>query len=127
MAQHNGYAISVAMDMLSGVLTGSGFGPGVHGPYQAQERSGAGHLMIALDIAAFQPIAEFGARMEAMIDGLKAVPPAQGFDEVFYPGGIEARSDVAHRRAGLPLPEDTLSDLRKLTDEIGLADQLPFA
>jgi LDH2 family malate/lactate/ureidoglycolate dehydrogenase len=55
-AQHKGCAISVAMDMLSGVLTGSAFGHGVHGPYQTRKRSGAGHLMIALDIAAFQSI-----------------------------------------------------------------------
>ena len=40
MAQHKGYAIAVMMDMLSGVLTGSGFGAGVHGPYKtrAEER-----------------------------------------------------------------------------------------
>ena len=39
MAQHKGYAIAVIMDMLSGVLTGSGFGTGVRGPYQAEHRS----------------------------------------------------------------------------------------
>src|SRR6185503_7101301 len=43
MAQHKGYAIAVMMDMLSGVLTGSAFGSAVHGPYQAEHRSGAGH------------------------------------------------------------------------------------
>ncbi|MCJ2020471.1 Ldh family oxidoreductase [Methylobacterium sp. E-065] len=98
----------------------------MHGPYQARERSGAGHLMIALDIAAFQPIDSFGARMDEMIAGLKAVPLAQGYDEVFYPGEIEARNDADHRRAGLQLPDDTLDDLRTLAVEIGLADRLPF-
>ena len=34
MAEHKGYAIAVMMDMLSGILTGSAFGAGVHGPYQ---------------------------------------------------------------------------------------------
>jgi LDH2 family malate/lactate/ureidoglycolate dehydrogenase len=126
MAQHKGYAISVAMDMLSGVLTGSAFGPGVHGPYQARERSGAGHLMIALDIAAFQPIESFGVRMEEMIAGLKAVPLAQGYDEVFYPGEIEARNDIENRRDGLLLPDDTLEDLRNLAHAIGQTENLPF-
>ena len=37
MAQHKGYAIAVMMDMLSGVLTGSAFGAGVHGPYQTEQ------------------------------------------------------------------------------------------
>ncbi len=127
MGQHKGYAISVVMDMLSGVLTGSGVGDGVHGPYQAERRSGAGHLMIALDIAAFQPVADFNGRMEAMIAGLKDVPLAEGFDEIFYPGEIEARNDAANRRDGLLLPDDTRADLRRLAGELDLGDRLPFA
>ena len=127
MGQHKGYAISVVMDMLSGVLTGSGVGSGVHGPYQAERRSGAGHLMIALDIAAFQPVAAFHDRMAAMIAGLKDVPLAQGFDEVFYPGEIEARTDANNRREGLLLPDDTRADLRRLAGELDLTDRLPFA
>lgn len=114
MAGHKGYAISVIMDMLSGVLTGSAFGPGVHGPYQATERSGAGHFMIAIDIAALQPLADFNRRMEEMISGLKAVPLAPESDEIFYPGEIEARNDRQNRRDGLLLPADTLADLNKI-------------
>jgi len=107
------------MDMLSGVLTGSGFGPGVHGPYQAEHRSGAGQLMIVLDISVFQPIAEFNRRMDEMVAGLKSVPLAQGFDEIFYPGEIEARHDIRNRRDGLLLPDDTLADLRRLAEQVG--------
>ena len=121
MAQHKGYAIAVMMDMLSGILTGSAFGPGVHGPYQAEHRSGAGHFMIALDIAAFQPLAVFEARMARYIDELKAVPLAQGFEEVFYPGEVEARNEAKHRAEGLSLPADTLADLAKIAGELGLA------
>ena len=127
MAGHKGYAIAVVMDMLSGVLTGSAFGTGVHGPYQTEQRSGAGQFMIALDIAAIQPLAEFGARMERYIAELKSVPLAQGFDEVVYPGELEARNDARHRAEGLVLPPDTLADLRKLANELGLTQQLPFA
>ena len=77
MAQHKGYAIAVMMDMLSGVLTGSAFGSGVHGPYQTEHRSGAGQFMVALNISAFQSEAEFGSRMERYIAELKSVPLAQ--------------------------------------------------
>lgn len=117
MAQHKGYAIAAMMDMLSGVLTGSAFGSGVHGPYQTEHRSGAGQFMLAIDVAAIQPLAEFNARMERYIAELKSVPLAQGFDEVVYPGEIEARNDARNRVAGLHLPEDTLADLRKLGAE----------
>lgn len=120
MAQHKGYAIAVMMDMLSGVLTGSGFGTGVFGPYQTKNRSSAGQMMIALNIAAFQPISEFSKRMDHYIAELKSVPLAQGFDEVFYPGEIEARNDQRNRTEGLVLPDDTIVDLKKLADELGL-------
>ena len=124
MAGHKGYAIAVMMDMLSGVLTGSAFGSGVFGPYQIDRKSGAGQLMIALDIAAFQPLAEFHARMEKMIAELKAAPLAQGHDEIFYPGEIEARNEAKNRRDGLLLPDDTLADLAKVGRETGVA--VPF-
>jgi LDH2 family malate/lactate/ureidoglycolate dehydrogenase len=126
MAQHKGYAIALMMDMLSGVLTGSGFGAEVAGPYQAERRSRAGQMMIALDIEAMQPLTEFNARVEALIAQIKAVPLAQGFDEVFYPGEIEARNDAKNRREGLLLPDDTLTDLKEVADEYGLQQLLPF-
>ena len=126
MAQHKGYAIAVMMDMLSGVLTGSAFGSGVHGPYQTEHRSGAGQFMVALNISAFQSEAEFGSRMERYIAELKSVPLAQGFEEIVYPGEIEARNDLRNRTQGLLLPDDTLADLRNLAETSGLNALLPF-
>jgi LDH2 family malate/lactate/ureidoglycolate dehydrogenase len=126
MAQHKGYAIALMMDMLSGVLTGSGFGGDVAGPYQAERRSRAGQLMIALNIESMQPLTEFNARVEALIAQIKSVPLAQGFSEVFYPGEIEARNNVKNRREGLLLPEDTLIDLRKVATEYDTKKLLPF-
>jgi LDH2 family malate/lactate/ureidoglycolate dehydrogenase len=126
MAQHKGYGISVVMDMLSGILSGSASGTGVHGPYQTQHRSGAGQFMIVLNISVFQPLQQFGERMERYIDELKSVPLAQGFDEVFYPGELEARYDARLRAEGLALPDDTREDLRKLAAEYGLQAELPF-
>ncbi len=89
MGSHKGYAISFMVDVLSGVLTGSGFGSAVHGPYQAEHRSGAGHLFVALDVEHFLPLAQFEARTEALIAEMKAVPLAQGFEEVYYPWELE--------------------------------------
>src|SRR6516162_6066325 len=126
MAQHKGYAIAVMMDMLSGVLTGSGFGADVHGPYQTAHRSGAGQLMIAINIESIQPLAEFNGRMEQLVAELKSVPLAQGFQEVLYPGEMEARNDTKNRANGLALPEDTLADLQGLAEAHDLKSVLPF-
>jgi LDH2 family malate/lactate/ureidoglycolate dehydrogenase len=126
MGEHKGYGIALMMDVLAGVLTGSAFGRGVHGPYQTQMRSGAGHLMIALDVAAFQPLASFEATLGTLIDELKSVPLAPGASEILYPGELEARNEARHRAEGLELPDDTLADLERLAEETGLRPQLAF-
>jgi LDH2 family malate/lactate/ureidoglycolate dehydrogenase len=120
MAGHKGYAIAVAMDMLSGVLSASSFLSAVHGPYETQSRSGAGHFIIAMSIEAFQPLADFNSRMERFIQELKSVPRAKDVDEVFYPGEIEARNDARNRKQGLALPADTLADLAKIAKQMKL-------
>jgi LDH2 family malate/lactate/ureidoglycolate dehydrogenase len=119
MAGHKGYAISLMMDVLSGVLTGSAFGAAVGGPYQAERRSGCGHLFIALDVAAFGDPDGFARRMEQLVAEVRSVPPAQGFDEVLYPGELEARAAREHLRAGLSLPGRTVEDLRRLAGTTG--------
>jgi LDH2 family malate/lactate/ureidoglycolate dehydrogenase len=126
MAEHKGYAIAMMVDVLSGVLTGSGFLTQVHSPYKTAEKSMCGHLFIAMNIEVFQPLAQFNARMEAYVAELKATPRAQGFDEIFYPGEMEARNDLRNRREGLQLPQDTLDDLRRIGGETGLESKLPF-
>ena len=126
MAEHKGYAIAVMVDMLSGVLTGSGFLSEVNSPYKTAEKSNCGHLMVAMNIAAFQPLEQFEARMEAFINEIKSVPLAKGHSEVFYPGEIEARSAVRCRREGLLLAAETLADLRRIAGETGLRAKLPF-
>ena len=119
MAGHKGYAISVVMDMLSGVLTGSGVGGQVHGPYQSEARSGCGHLVIALDIATFMAPLDFGARMEQLIEQLKSTPLAAGSRLVLYPGELEARNQHRSLCEGLMLPTQTLVDLQALGRELG--------
>jgi LDH2 family malate/lactate/ureidoglycolate dehydrogenase len=109
------------MDVLSGALTGSGVGTAVHGPYEPEARSGCGHLFLALDPAAFGDRAGYLARVAQLVDEVKAVPLAQGFDEVFYPGEVEDRAEAANLAAGgVVLAEQSVADLRRLADETGV-------
>jgi LDH2 family malate/lactate/ureidoglycolate dehydrogenase len=121
MAGHKGYAIAFLMDVLSGALTGSGVGTAVHGPYEPEARSGCGHLFLALDPAAFGDRDGYLARVAQLVDEVKAVPLAQGFDEVFYPGEVEDRAEAANLAAGgVVLAEQSVADLRRLADETGV-------
>jgi LDH2 family malate/lactate/ureidoglycolate dehydrogenase len=126
MAGHKGYAIAMMVDVLSGVLTGSGFLSAVHPASETTARSNAGHLFVAINIEAFQPLAQFNARMENYIAELKSVPLAKGFDEIFYPGEREARNDLKYRAEGLQLPAETLAGLARIARETRLEGKLPI-
>lgn len=122
MAGPKGYVMGVMVDVLSGVLSGSGFLEGVHGPYDPVNRSRAGHLVLALNVEAFQPVAEFHASVENYIESLKDVPLAAGHSQVLYPGEMEQQADQANRaQGGAMLAIDTLNDLRRIEQELGLS------
>lgn len=121
MAEHKGYAIALMMDVLSGVLSGSGILTEVHSPYKTDKPSRSGHFFLALNIEAFGPRATFEARMEQMIQEVKAVPLAPGYKEVLYPGELEARTEATHKRDGLDLPEKSWADLKEEAKKWGVS------
>ena len=121
MGGHKGYGIAVMIDVLAGVLSGSSYAGAVQGPYQAERRSGCGHLLVVLNISAFMPLQEFNARAEELIRQLKSVPAAPGCGEVLYPGEPEARFEERARLEGIALPDKTLADLEQIARITGIA------
>lgn len=113
VGDHKGYGISFMMDVLSGVLTGSSYATDVVGPYNAAQRSGCGHLVMALKIDGILDETSFAERIDDLIEMTKAVPRASDVAEIFYPGEIEARKEAASALEGILLPEKTI---RTLTD-----------
>ncbi|HEY5853850.1 MAG TPA: Ldh family oxidoreductase [Aldersonia sp.] len=125
MAGHKGYAITFMMDVLSGALTGSATGTGVHGPYEADQPSGAGHLFIAIDTATMNPDHNYLAAVGALIDEVKTTPLAVDADEIYYPGELEDRAERANLAAGgVVLADQTCTQLAALATEAGVV--LPF-
>jgi LDH2 family malate/lactate/ureidoglycolate dehydrogenase len=121
MAGHKGYAIAFMMDVLSGALTGSAVGTGVHGPYEPEARSGCGHLFLALDPDAFGDRAGYEDRVRQLVEEVTSVPLAQEVDEVFTPGEVEDRAEAATLAAGgVALARDALAELRQLAGETGV-------
>jgi LDH2 family malate/lactate/ureidoglycolate dehydrogenase len=121
MAGHKGYAIAFMMDVLSGALTGSAVGTGVHGPYEPEARSGCGHLFLALDPDAFGDRAGFDARVRQLVDEARSTPLAQGSDAVFSPGEVEDRAEAANLAAGgAVLARDALAELQRLAVAAGV-------
>jgi LDH2 family malate/lactate/ureidoglycolate dehydrogenase len=126
MAGPKGYVISFMMDVLAGVLTGSAFGDGVAGPYDPDRRSGAGHLLLTIDVAAVSDTAEFTARIEALVDQTRGGELAAWADEILVPGELEDRNRRRLSVDGIPLADTTRDALATLAREAGLAPATPL-
>jgi L-2-hydroxycarboxylate dehydrogenase (NAD+) len=93
---HKGYGLSLAVDLLTGVLSGSAFGPNIIGLFSTEAPSDLGQTFIAIDPSALAPTGAFEQRLEGYLDQLVAaptVPDAPG--RVLVPGEPEA--DAARR------------------------------
>jgi uncharacterized oxidoreductase len=108
---HKGYGLSVLIEIVGGLLTGTGIGsmPEYTGDF--------GTVLVAFAIDAFQPVDEFRARTEEFCRALNETPPAQGHDEVLVPGEPEERTRVRRERDGIPIPEPIWQELHALREE----------
>lgn len=110
-----GYAISMFIDILAGVLTGAGFGKYVNNMYENwNDPQNVGHVFIAIDINRFMPIEIFKERMDRYINEIKAEPKANGVKEIFIPGEIEHRLVLERKLTGIELPEKVERELEEI-------------
>ena len=111
---YKGYAMSVLVEILGGALSGAA--PSCLPDYN----SGNGTLMIAFNIATFQPLDRFVDQASRFAAAIKDSQPAPGFDEVLLPGDPETRARRLRATDGIPLPEQTWQELCDLADLLGL-------
>ncbi|MEE1650281.1 Ldh family oxidoreductase [Brachybacterium sp. J144] len=116
---HKGSGIAVLLEALSAALTSASFAMNTVDIWQdPSSRMNTGHLLIALDLAAFGDPATIRGRVAALQESVRASHPER---EVLSPGDLE------HRRrrqagAGVAVPEATVAELR----ELAAAASLPF-
>ena len=72
-----------------GLLTGLGFG------VEPTGRHNDGCFMAAFNVEAFRSLETFKEEVTEFAHYLKSTPPAEGFDEVYYPGEVEHSARAA--------------------------------
>lgn len=78
-------------------------------------------VVIAIDISTFTDIEGYKEHIDNLIDGLKGLPKAKGFDEIFVPGEPEWRTYDERFKNGIPIPGKTFQNLKKVADKFSLA------
>ncbi len=117
MGGHKGYGMALAVDILSGVLSGGRFLDDVGDMWAEKEPQGVSHFFIALNPAAILEREEYDARMAAFTAKVKSSAPFLDDGEVLLPGEIEYRTMEARRLDGIPLAPDLLQTVRTLAGD----------
>lgn len=98
---HKGFGLSMAIDALSGALSGAD----CSNPRSA--RHGNACLFLAIKIDAFTPLAEFESKIEELVTHVKSARPMPGVERILVPGEPEHRSAADGDSAGLLVDETT--------------------
>ena len=77
-------------------------------------------VVAAIDIGLFTDVDTYGENVDALIDELKALPRAEGHDEIFAPGEPEERTYDDRVQNGIPLPLGTVEKLRDTSEKFGI-------
>jgi LDH2 family malate/lactate/ureidoglycolate dehydrogenase len=130
IADHKGYGMALVSDVLSGVLTGSLFGPDVGSQGVAalgmkldggrSDTVGVGHFCLALDIAHFMDVSLFKKRVDVLIEQMHTAKRRSGVDRILVPGELEAETTVERQRNGIPLTEPILGAIVKASASVGV-------
>jgi LDH2 family malate/lactate/ureidoglycolate dehydrogenase len=113
---HKGYALSLMAVLLSNVLVrgdDESAGGGEAAPGSAKV------FFCAIDTRVFGEGAPAAAA--GVFDRVRAVPPADGFEQVLIPGEPERRSAARRRVEGIPVAEDTWQAIAATAADLGVS------
>jgi LDH2 family malate/lactate/ureidoglycolate dehydrogenase len=117
-----GYALAMAVEIMTGVMSQAAFGPHVNNLYkEGDPPADVGHSFILMDISKWLPMEEYYARMEQFLSEIKQVPLAEGSREILYPGERRYRTYLENQRQGVVLPLEVKQELEQLGRECSVA------
>jgi len=135
-----GSGLAMMFECLSSVMAGNPLlAPALHGEEGNERVEGAGKnadsvrlsylpkrhvqnsVVAAVDIATFTDVETYKETTSSLVDGIKALPKADGVEEIFVPGEPEERTYLERSRNGIPLPAGTWEKLSTIADRFGVA------
>lgn len=115
-----GSAISLLIDVFSGVLSGAAYGRHLNTLEDQNSVQNLGHWFVAIRIDSFMAEDEFGRRVDDLLGQLKKTPRAPGVQEILAPGELELTKLESTLDAGIPVSEDVAAGLSELAETLGV-------
>ncbi|KAM0427612.1 hypothetical protein ACHAPT_007573 [Fusarium lateritium] len=113
MGGPKGSALSIMMDVFSGVLSGSAFAGHVTNPYDPSKPADVGHFLVAIKPDLFMSLDEFRERMQYLYERVVGSEKAAGVDRIYFPGELEQLAQKEREKTGIPLVQAEIDALNQ--------------
>jgi uncharacterized oxidoreductase len=117
---YKGYALAAMVEIMSGLLTGLGFGVEPTGKHND------GVFMAVYNVEAFRSLETFKTEVTEFAKYLGETAPMEGTDQVLYPGQIESIRAAKNLEDGIYVEDPTWENLKGLAEKYGVADKVDF-
>jgi L-2-hydroxycarboxylate dehydrogenase (NAD+) len=119
---YKGYGLALIFGLLAGTLNGAAMGRDVV-DFNADDTTptNTGHVIVAINIEAFQPVADFKKSVDALIRDLRNSKRLPGVDRIRLPGEGSHAARTDRLKNGIPLPPALADALAKLAAELKIA------
>lgn len=111
-----GSGLSLMVEILASLLSGN---PLVADALQKTGEGGKHRqnaMLIAIDIATFVDMAEFGSQVQRLVGALKALPLAAGSVNILMPGERGYLAMIERSASGIPLPPPVVTELAAVAE-----------
>ena len=115
-----GSGMSLVFEMLASGLVANPIVPGYHSGGKEGRRHRQNAFILAVDVSAFLPLAEFQAIVDETVDAIKSLPPADGVSDVLVPGERGRRCEAERRASGIPLGPKVWRELTESAASLGV-------
>jgi L-2-hydroxycarboxylate dehydrogenase (NAD+) len=117
-----GYGLALMFGLLAGTLNGAAFGKDVV-DFNADSSSltNTGHVIVAVNIAAFGDVQAFKEKVDEIWDQMKSSPKLPGVEEIRLPGERSTGIYEDRMARGVPLSKELRTSLDQLADHLSVA------
>ncbi|KAK2036602.1 malate/L-lactate dehydrogenase, partial [Colletotrichum somersetense] len=126
MGGPKGSALSIMMDVFSGVFSGSAFAGHVTGPYDPSKPSDVGHFLVAIKPDLFMSLDSFRERIDYLYQRVVGSDKAAGVERIYFPGEIEQLTEQEREISGIPLVQAEVDALNEEAERVGAQRLVPM-
>ncbi len=120
-----GSGMSLVFELLASGLVANPIVPGYHSGSKEGRRHRQNAFILAVDVSAFLPLAEFKVTVDETVDAIKSLPAAGVDGEVLVPGERGRRCEAERRSSGIPLGPKAWRELTGAATALGVPVPAP--